>query len=436
MANKVYDAMAELQILNYVFQKNSMSVFTKNDLDETLFNTYKDHYKFLVDFENKYNQLPSKETFQAKFGDTFDWVVVTDPEEFIVKNLRQAKRYRDLISNFKEIANMSSSRDDDAVMALLNKACEEFQKGSAQKCVELISDASKRLDIYEDKVNNPDRAFLTTGLKELDDVIGGWDRTNELAIICARTGFGKSWMATLFATSAVNSGLRVGYYSGEMDADYIGYRFDTFNANLPNGSLTHGNASVLEQYRNYIETLPKNTKGKFFVLQPDDCDGSVTVTKLKNFIENNNLDILFVDQFSLLEDERHGKTTREQFVNLSKDLQSLQRLKRIPFVAAVQMNREDTTESGGPTTKNIAESDRIGQDATTVLFLDRKGDNLDITVGKARNSKTGDKLTYTWNVNMGIMTYIPTENDARNGEGAESALLSYDGDSNKSDSVF
>ena len=40
-----------------------------------------------------------------------------------------------------------------------------------------------------------------------------------------------------------------------------------------------------------------------------------------------------------------------------------------------EANREDTSENG-PSTKNIAESDRIGQDATTVLFIDRKNDNV------------------------------------------------------------
>ena len=100
----------------------------------------------------------------------------------------------------------------------------------------------------------------------------------------------------------------------------------------------------------------------------------------------------------------------------------------------MQLNREDTTETG-PTTKNIAESDRIGQDATTVLFIERKSDNVIFTVGKARNAKTGDKLTYAWNINMGTFHYIPIEGDARQGEGYEQLLEDYQ-DAAKSDSVF
>ena len=57
------------------------------------------------------------------------------------------------------------------------------------------------------------------------------------------------------------------------------------------------------------------------------------------------------------------------------------------------------------------------------------------TVGKSRNARTGDKLTYAWNINMGILRYMPTEHDARKGRGAEELLEEY-GDADKSDSVF
>ena len=109
-------------------------------------------------------------------------------------------------------------------------------------------------------------------------------------------------------------------------------------------------------------------------------------------------------------------------------------MKKIPILAAAQLNREEIGIDG-PSTRNISESDRIGQDATTVLFIERKSDNVVITVGKARNARTGDKLTYQWSVNTGILNYIPTELDAKNGEDALAQLDSYN-DSQKSNSVF
>jgi replicative DNA helicase len=274
---------------------------------------------------------------------------------------------------------------------------------------------------------------VSTGLKELDDILGGWDMLNESAVVCARTGFGKSWWLIFFAMQAAKAGLRVGFYSGEMEIDLVGYRFDTFLGNIANGSLTHGNENVMVQYQNYIETLNKVVPGHIYCITPDMFDGSVTVSKLRAFIEKYDLQMLCVDQFSLLDDDKHARNPREQAVNISKDLRSLQRLKKLPILTAVQLNREESED--GPSTRNIAESDRIGQDATTVLFIERKGDNAQITVGKARNAKTGDKLTYSWNINMGILHYIPSETDALNGKDSEKLLEAYN-DTDKSDSVF
>lgn len=434
MTNALYNSMCELQSLNYVFMKNSMQIFILNGIDSTYFTTYKSHFDFLNDYYNKYNQLPSKETFQSKFSDSFEWIYVTDSEESIVNRLKEAKLFRDLISDYRSMGELIKDEKTDKAIELMASLSQQYLKQSQSKCVDLVSDAHLRYDSYMERVENPNTAFVTTGIKELDDIIGGWDMKNETAAICARTGFGKSWWLIYFAMAAAKAGLRVGYYSGEMETDLIGYRLDAFAGNISNGSLTHGNSDVKEQYKNYIDSINVNIKGHIFCVTPDMFEGSVTVGKLRAFVEKYDIQMLCIDQLSLLDDQRHAKNPREQYVNISKDLRALQRLKKIPILEAVQLNREDTSENG-PSTKNIAESDRIGQDATTVLFIDRKSDNVIFTIGKSRNAKTGDKLTYAWNTNFGVFYYIPTENDAKKGEDCSDVLDMYD-DKGKSDSVF
>ena len=434
MTNGLYNSMCELQAINYVYNKNSIQMFILNGITSDYFTTYKDHYNYIIRYHEKYNQLPSKEIFQSKFSDNFEWIVVSDSEESIIDRLKEAKLFRDLINDYKDIGELIKSENTVKAIEKMASISQQYLKQEQSSCVDLISDAKLRFDTYIERCENPEKAFVTTGLKELDDILGGWDLKNETAAICARTGFGKSWWMIFFALMAAKSGLRVGYYSGEMEIDLVGYRLDTFMGNIANGSLTHGNANVKNQYETYMESLNKVVPGHIFCITPDMLDGSATVGKLRAFIEKYDLQMLCVDQLSLLDDQRRAKTPREQFANISKDLRALQRLKKIPILEAVQLNREDTTETG-PTTKNIAESDRIGQDATTVLFIERKSDNVIFTVGKARNAKTGDKLTYAWNINMGTFHYIPIEGDARQGEGYEQLLEDYQ-DTAKSDSVF
>ena len=73
-------------------------------------------------------------------------------------------------------------------------------------------------------------------------------------------------------------------------------------------------------------------KGHLYILEPK--GGPASVSTLKSFIESYNLDILFVDQHSLLVDDHKANNPVQAASNISKDLKNLQVLKRIPIIAA------------------------------------------------------------------------------------------------------
>lgn len=424
----------ELQFLNYILNKNSMHAVIINGLTEDNFSLYKEQFNFIKDYYNKYNCMPSRETITGKFP-SFTYINVTDPEEYLVDKLRENKLYLDVVDGYNKMINLIKAEKTTDAVELMSQMSQKFLKQQqTTRCVDLISDAKLRYDSYISRVMNPNNTMVTTGLKELDEILGGWDMLNESAIIAARTGFGKSWWLIFFALQAAKQGLNVGFYSGEMETDLVGYRLDTFLGNIANGSLTHGNGDIADDYSSYIASINKVIPGHIYCITPEMINGSATVSQLRAFIDKYNIQFMCVDQLSLLEDERKGKSPREQMANISKDLRTLQRLKKIPIISAAQLNREDTSENG-PSTRNIAESDRPGQDATTILFIERKDKQVIFTVGKARNAKTGDKLTYFWNINTGILNYVPTETDARGGEGVEDLTQQYN-DTAKSSSVF
>ena len=102
MTNGLYNSMCELQAINYAYSKNSIQMFILNGITSDYFTTYKDHYNYIIRYHEKYNQLPSKEIFQSKFSDNFEWIVVSDSEESIIDRLREAKLFRDLINDYNE----------------------------------------------------------------------------------------------------------------------------------------------------------------------------------------------------------------------------------------------------------------------------------------------------------------------------------------------
>jgi replicative DNA helicase len=200
----------------------------------------------------------------------------------------------------------------------------------------------------------------------------------------------------------------VGIYSGEMSERKVGYRLDTLIGHIPNGSLVHGNASIQSEYKQFIQELPNMFSGSIKVLTPNMINGPADVNSLRVFIEKEGLDILFVDQLSLLEDQRHGKTPVEKAANISRDLKNLQVLKRVPIVSVSQQNRTKN-EGGVIDTTQIAQSDRIGQDSTCIIFLEKDDDIIKLNLVKSRDSVNGKVLSYLVDFNRGEFTFIPEE---------------------------
>jgi hypothetical protein len=208
-------------------------------------------------------------------------------------------------------------------------------------------------------------------------------------------------------------------YSGEMAVDKVGYRVDTLLGHIDNQAITRGNdldPSVPMKYKQYLDNLQYNVSGDFKVLTPQDIAGPATVAALRTFIEKHKLDILFVDQFSLLEDTSRAKTTHEKVANISKEIKNLQVLTGIPIISVSQMNRTKE-EDGEQDTTQIGLSDRIGQDATCVIMLSRKltyhdeaktqikDDQLILNVVKSRDGGNG-KLIYKADFNSGTFIYL------------------------------
>mgnify|MGYP002515505445 CR=1 FL=1 len=223
-----------------------------------------------------------------------------------------------------------------------------------------------------------------------------------------------TWILLKMATAAVCQGLRVGIYSGEMSENKVGYRVDTLLGHISNGSLTHGNGDVKDAYKKYLDSLG-NYKGCLKVLTPQSINGAATVSALESFIQKEQLDILFIDQLSLLEDGRYGKTPVEKASNISKDLKLLQVKLRLPIISVSQQNRSknDADEDSIDTTQ-LAMSDRIAQDATFIIGIakNKKDDTiLELQIVKSRDSVAGGKLQYKVNLNLGEFIYIPNEKD-------------------------
>lgn len=431
--------MVDLQLINYVLNTKDYSIITLNNLDVTYFPNYAEQFEIIRKHYEKYHIVPDKATLldhrneQGKYPfEHFDFMEVNESTKFLVEKIKEEALFVKSVNVMKEFGNLAQEDSRRAVEYLQSKI-PTLTSSLECKGLDIIHNTDLRFNEYLEKTKDINNGYYSTGFPELDEIFGGWDKTDELAVISARTGVGKTWWAIFFLmVLVVKYDLCVGLYSGEMSKNKVGYRFDTLYSNMSNYLITHGNSNIKSLYETLLKDKIEKLKGKLIVITPEDFGGIPTVAKLKAFCENNNLQALAVDQLSLIADARNARQANERLANISTDMKVMQNELKIPIFEVSQLNRTKVEEDGVDA-RQLSGSDRIGQDATTIIALEQKPEGLLVKIVKARNGKTGDKLLYDWDIDKGKFTFIPTESDATKGKYNESTRSKF---KDKSDNVF
>lgn len=405
--------MISLQILNKILATKDYSIISDNELTvehfvgfEHEFNTIKEHFE-------QYGNVPDTATFLSKFPE-FELLEVTESDRYLVDTINEELLYYKSVPIVQQMAELLKSNANEAAEYLISQL-PNLQVNQKTTAIDIVH-TSNRLEELKDRIQNKDNWFFTTGFEELDDVIGGLKRGEELCVLFARINQGKSWVLAKICTHIWQIGYNVGYISPEMSASSIGYRFDTLNEHFSNKSLTWGKDSNINEYENYINQLQHKTNS-FIVAEPRDFQKKITITKLRNFIKQNNIQMLAIDGITYLTDERsqRGDNKTTSLTNISEDLMALSIELKLPIVVVVQSNRGGVVEQGSdgsPELEHIKDSDGIGANASKVISIRQRENNiLELGIKKQREGVVGGKLSYIWDINMGTFEYIPTENN-------------------------
>lgn len=400
--------MIELQIINRILSDKNLNIINNNNIDSSMFTKHKSEFDYIINHFNTYGNVPDTTTFLSFFNN-FDIIDVKESEEYLVNTLREQSLFDRTLPILQKASEIMETNSNDAVEYLLSKL--GTLKNHTTKAINLIEEADIRLEAYLERTKNSAKMVTYSGFEEVDKVLGGFNQGEELVCILGRLGQGKSWVLDKLVVEAWKQGRRVGIYSGEMSANQVGYRLDTLISNLSNKSLMYG--YELKEYKEYIDKL-KTEKNPIMIITPEDLGGFLNITKLERFIHEYKLDIVAIDQLSLMEDERSGKSTENRFkqANITRDLFALSTKHKIPIYLAIQANRmgaRSKDEKGTPDIENIAESDAIGQNASRVISMRNKGDLLELEIKKNRYGKTGDKFVYSWNIDLGQFSYVPSD---------------------------
>ena len=399
--------MIELQTINKILQDKDFSWIVNAGIDKDYFTGYAAEFEFIRKHVEKYKTVPDKTTFLATFPE-FEFTKIDEPNRYLIDKLRENHLYNQSVPIIQRAVELYN-QDANMAVEYLTKNFQTIKTTYGVTGVDIIKDAKDRLVELQDKIDNHNNWFFHSGFTELDMLINGLQRGEELIVIFARTNQGKSWIAEKMAVSVWQQGFNVGYFSPEMSANSVGYRFDTLFQNFSNRQLTYGE-KIDSKYKSYVSSLAKND-AKFLVTTVRDFDRAPTVSQLRNWIRENDLHMIVIDGMSYLADERYhrGDNTTTSLTNISEDLMTLSIEMSIPIVAVVQANREAAGDdkTTAPSLETIRNSDGISHNASKVISLRNKNNTLELRILKQRNGEVGSRLLYQWDIDTGKFTYLP-----------------------------
>lgn len=407
--------MVSLQIINKVLQTQDISLLEENQITRDYFPEYEEEIDFILKHYNDYGNIPDKATFIAQFPD-FEFIEVQESDRYLVDTIREEYLYYKSVPVVQQVAKLMKT-DSNAAVEYMIQSMKDLQPNYSITGVDIIQDALNRYEQFTQVKEHQNEWFFTTGFEELDDLIHGIQRGEELFVLFARTNQGKSWVLEKICTHVWQLGFNVGYVSPEMSANSIGYRFDTLYNQFSNKGLMWGNEDA-DKYKDYIERL-KDNKHKFIVSTPMDFNRQITVSKLKQWVKKYKLDMIAIDGITYMSDERYkrGDNKTTSLTNISEDLMELSIELKIPVLIVVQANRNGvSTEDSNdvPELESIRDSDGIAHNASKVLSIKQtKEGTLTMQVKKQRFGAVGGKLIYQWDIDTGEFVNIPSYDDAQ-----------------------
>lgn len=374
------------------YSKTNKAIFSLmkelNDKDETVdLLTVKE-----LGVTKKFNGIKLLETMT----DMTDKLVYAGNIDKYIKILKNLSVKRKIFNTAKkvceEISEVDPNKDE---IEVKNEVVQKFlniktnKKNSNAEMKDVMIETLKDID---DKYQKRDDYSLRTGYLDLDKIIEGLHE-QELTLLGARPGVGKTAFSLQMAEHIAKKGVYVYFVSLEMSRKQLGNRIIAREAEIDShvlrmGWLTEENFAKINEVAGNVADIKMCIDSESTTIQ----DIEDKANELK---QEKNLGLMLIDYLQLLK-SRNKFTNREQEVaDISRRLKLLSKELDIPVVALCQLNRE-TEKRRRPLLADLRESGSLEQDADNVIFLyvddEEKVKNrvidVEVIVAKQRNGPT------------------------------------------------
>ena len=284
--------------------------------------------------------------------------------EFAYKTLKTMTKKRKLIllANALEREVPNELEIDSYIENQIKKLNEMNADTTKQETLQDI--LLETMEIIEKKMKKTYEENYFTGIFDLDDVTNGLHR-EELTVIGARPGMGKTSFALNIAEKNANKNFLVGFVSLEMSKTQIIQKLISKVARVDSNKLRTGKLEEAESIKvieasNKISNLKLDITTEARSIQ----DIEIYAKRKKN---KENLGLLIIDYLQLITNKEKTQTREQEIASITRSLKLLSLELNIPIITLSQLSRNSSNSK--PTLTDLRESGAIEQDADNVIFL-------------------------------------------------------------------
>ncbi len=362
---------SELNLLNHILKtKDIVTPLAANSEDS--FTAYREEWLFVKDYYLKHREVPPFQVFENAFP-LVELYNTDGAIEFYIEQLHKDKARSELTQLLSESAINLRDGGPYSVIRKLSRAVSKLGRDTRMiKDVDLVANANERLESFREgaEIRKSGRKIrgIPSGISRMDNAVGGW-QPGDFIVIAGWSGSYKSWLALYMAINAWKEGYRVLYFSLEMGAVQLGYRFDTLLGGFNNSSLIHAMDDITyDQYKGWADTTFRDRDGFIVVTNEelDEINQNTVLAKIEQWAPN----LVIIDYHNLMDDISGTFNETEKIRNLSKAFKRIAMKTKMPIIDITQVT-QDKKDIGNkpPELHDLAWSKQLAYDSDITLAL-------------------------------------------------------------------
>jgi hypothetical protein len=366
-----------------------------------------------IEYRSKYNRHPSANTM-----DTILHTDLADEDETVFEQVRQ---YFNKITGYEvsdgeyiKETSLDFCRKQNLKEAMM-KSVGLLQTCSFDEISTVINDALRLgsdnnfgydyLADFEKRFVPKHRRPVTTGWQDIDNIVGGGLGKNELGVVIAPTGAGKSMVLVHLGAQALREGKTVIHYTLELSDTVIANRYDSCITGYPLCEIINFKEEVYKEI--------KDIEGALIIKEYPTKSASTNTIKahLSKLIKRDiKPGMIIVDYGDLLRPVRERKEKRNELESIYEELRAISGEFECPVWTASQTNRSGLSAEV-ITMEQISEAFNKCFVADFIFSVSRTIEDKQNNKGKlfiAKNRNGPDGMVYnlfmdTSNVNIKIL---------------------------------